>query len=31
MLDIQLAAVDAKLDVLRGQAELERASGGELQ
>jgi cobalt-zinc-cadmium efflux system outer membrane protein len=31
LLDIQLAAVDAKLDVLRGLAELERASGGELQ
>jgi len=31
LLDTQLAVVDSKLEVLRGLAELERASGGELQ
>jgi cobalt-zinc-cadmium efflux system outer membrane protein len=31
LLDTQLAAVDAKLEVQRGMADLERASGGELQ
>ncbi len=31
LLDTQLAAVDSKLEVLRGLAELERATGGELQ
>ncbi len=31
LLDTQLATVDSKLEVLRGFAELERASGGELQ